>query len=156
LNSVAPKYRINLKRFCLIYLGLFVGLPIAFMLIARVTGFDMGSAAASILPIMMAAMIEGMHFVRTTGEKPRGGAAWRLALIMARMALFLSGAVVVIVMIAVPDLYAFLVHVLSISGLLVIISVYTVLMVVLGRVFFGLGARNELKIQRLNAKDKTK
>jgi hypothetical protein len=135
-------YRIGYLRFAVWFVGLTVGLPIAIWGIAALTGLDLDSTAVAIIPMMIAAMVEGQRFARAENRRPQGREAWRIALHLAGVGLLISVVMGAAVLVFVEPA---VIAMIGPGGLVVSVVLLAALFWVLGRLFLGLGARGYLK-----------
>ncbi|SFC84165.1 ABZJ_00895 family protein [Tropicimonas isoalkanivorans] len=81
---------VRVFRFVLNFIGL-TALVLAISIAADVFfQVELGNAGTSILPLLLAASLEGSHHIRRYGEAPTKGAIWRAALLMTLLATGLS------------------------------------------------------------------
>lgn len=134
-------YRIGYLRFALWFTGLTIGIPVLLNLIRSYADLDLDSSAVSIIPMMIASMLEGTQFARAEQRHPEGKEAWAITLRLTGVALVISlafGAVMIALMPAgLPQIGLAVWAALSVGAALLFWG--------LGRLFFGMGAKNELK-----------
>lgn len=135
-------YRIDRIRFCIWFVSLAVGLPLISMLIARVTGIDLGPAAVIFIPMMLTAMKEGSRFVKVEGRLPTREEARYISLRLAGMGIAISAVLGLILFAVLPGVFALF----GALGWGLALVVTFGLLLLNGRVFFGLGARTEAKV----------
>lgn len=145
-------YTFKPLRFLAWFVGLTIGLPVLIMLIRETTGFDLNSSAVSIIPIFIAAMQEGIAFAKITKTRPETGQAWRLAGVMTLWAVVASVILAVVQWFVFPDFAQALAQLGRESAVLFAgFTVFYLLALFLSaRLFFGLGARNQMKIEQKN------
>ncbi len=134
-------YKIGYFRFSAWFLGLTIGLPLLFMAIAYFSSFDLSSSASTVIPMMIASLQEGTHFARAEHRRPEGREAWGIAVRLTGVAMAITIVLTAILFLIQPELFA----VLGFPGLVIILLVFALLFVVLGRLFLGLGARSHMK-----------
>ena len=138
------EYRFNIPRFATFYLGLSIGLPVLLYLIREYLGFELSSGAISLIPIMLTTLNEGARFVRATGRRPDGREAWKMAGLFALFGVLLSMLLAAVVMVVAPAILGDLSS-LGLRFMAAMVAAMAVVYVLVSRVFFGLGARSEMR-----------
>lgn len=134
-------YKINYNRFTLVFLGMTIGMPILLMLVNALTGLELQNAGSTIIPMMIAAMVEGQGFARTDARRPTNGEAWMISFRLTAVALILSFVLAIVVKLLWPEIIASVP-----SGWWVIVSVaIAVIFVLVARIFLALGAKTALR-----------
>lgn len=141
-------YSLKLSRFLGWFVGLTIGLPILLLLIDWAVGVNLDSSAVSIIPMFIAAMQEGTAFAKAERRRPESKEAWKLAWRMTLLAAAATLILSVVHFFIFPDLGIVLAQMEA--GNFAILAVFVVLlfgfMFLVARFFFGLGARNQMKV----------
>lgn len=137
-------YAINYKRFALVFLGMTIGLPLLLVAIGMLTGIDLNNAGTSIIPIMIASLIEGQHFARADARRPTSAEAWKIALQLTGLAVILSVGLAILSFLIWPDLMGLV----PLSWFGIIALVVALVMFITSRVFFALGAKTQLRAMK--------
>lgn len=140
------EYTFNVLRFSGWFVGVSVVIPIILFLVELLIDVDLGSSGTSIIPILIAAMQEGIHFARSERAAPKGRPAWKISITMALIAFVWSIILAFALWIFEPSAIEFVLQILTPIILIAIFAGIFVLYLLLGRFFFGMGARNELKV----------
>lgn len=140
------EYTFNVLRFSGWFVGVSVVIPIILFLVELLIDVDLGSSGTSIIPILIAAMQEGIHFARSERAAPKGRPAWKISITMALIAFVWSIILAFALWIFEPSAIEFVLQILTPIILIAIFVGIFVLYLLLGRFFFGMGARNELKV----------
>lgn len=142
------RYSVNWSRFVLRYALVLMCISLLLFVVAWFFHYSLRSSAATLVPIMLVAMLEGAEYARAEGAMPKGGWAWRQSILFALVGCGVTMAFAAFFMVAFPGGMGLFLTPKGFASL----SAITVLMIVailLGtRLFFWLGARSELKNQR--------
>ncbi len=144
---------LNLKRFVAYYLGLSIGIPILKAVINRLTGMDLTSSATGIIPIMVAALDQGMQYGTRHETPATNREMWRYAVILGGLGVVMSGLIAGAVVLLMPGLRDLYLTLVGGATLAVATVICLILFPPLARWFFGQGMRNAHKLQ---AKKKAK
>ncbi len=135
------------RRFLIWFVGLAISLPILLTGLQLLVGINLNSSATMIIPMMIAAQIQGAHFAETEGRLPKSGEAWQAARYMSVLGWLISVFLAAILLVINFDAISAL---LTLRGQLiavVLLSLLFGLFLLLGRLFFGLGARQHFKVE---------
>ena len=138
-------YSVNWSRYVLRYALILIGISVILYVAARFLQFNLRSSGATVVPIILVTMLEGVAYARAEGEVPRGRWAWQQSLWFGLVGLGVSMAFAAFYMSAFPGglgLYLTPVGFAALSTVTVLMAVFFILG---ARLFFWMGARNELK-----------
>ncbi|KEO54165.1 ABZJ_00895 family protein [Thioclava pacifica] len=130
------------------FIGLTIGLPLVLMAIEAVTGFDIISSAVSIIPSMIAAHLSGSSFVKRFGRGPEKPESWRFTIIAFGLLVLTTLALTAGFLVVFPDLQSEMAGMMDPGVFAIFAAMMAVILLVLfftTRIFFGLGARTQLK-----------
>ncbi len=116
----------------LIVVAIVIGVQVGF-------GIRLGSAFVPILPAMVAAMVEGSRYAKSTRTPLKS--PWMDALRLSAIALAINFFLVAATLAAAP------MAAVGISGIAILMAVYFVFWFITNRVFLAMGARNEWAAQ---------
>jgi hypothetical protein len=135
----------NIPRYIAVFLGLAIGLPILLDLIATFAGINLSSSATAIIPPMIAAMIEGQYFARRHQRTPDRSDKLAFTKVALVFSLVCTAVLVALTYTLSADFRAYFDDpvFLRIAGIIVV--AFVPIFAIVAYVFFGLGARNELK-----------
>ncbi|MEO3417047.1 ABZJ_00895 family protein [Roseovarius sp. CAU 1744] len=141
-------YKVNWSRFVMRYALIVIGISLVLYLAGRLFHFNLRSSGATVIPIIVVSMLEGAGFARAEGRIPQGIWAWQTSALFGLVGLGVSMAFAAFYMSAFTGgLGVFLTPVGF--GMLSMVTVMMAVFFVLGaRLFFWMGARNELKRKR--------
>ncbi|MEM6307338.1 MAG: ABZJ_00895 family protein [Pseudomonadota bacterium] len=132
---------VNLTRFALWYFGISLGMVLIFIGIEYATGIDAQNAGTSLIPAMLAAMVEGQkHAIATRDPIPK---PWKQGAILAGASVGISAVLAVPLLFITPGIVDALMSYLGfvLAGL---VFVYFILWLVC-RFFLTFGAKNQWK-----------
>ncbi|WP_376875380.1 ABZJ_00895 family protein [Albirhodobacter sp. R86504] len=137
-------------RYALVFLIASFAIPVGLWAIERVTGYAPSATILWILPVLCAGMIEGQKFAAATGRTPTGLEAWGFARVATMLAMAISLALAVpLIIFAGGEIRSSLDAVMGDPELRMIAGAVFVfyMLVIFGmnRLFFGMGAKNEMK-----------
>ena len=135
-------YKIKILRYLLVFVGLTIGIPVLFAVLKSLFGLDLGSGGASIIPVMIAAMVEGQGFAKIEKRRPENKEAWNISLRLAGLGLIPTFIISAIFFAATPSLHVYATNLLFTIGLIAIVGAVFVL---LSRIFFSLGAKGVVR-----------
>lgn len=140
------------------YLFVLVGASLLIALIAylveRYAGHDIQSAGSSFVPMLVAAMLEGQHYAKSAGSAPAKSEMWRGACQMTGIAMLMSIVWGGLIAGMSPD-FRILMGDLPILYWVGAIIIGALVSLLFNRLGFGLGIKNELKVQaRARKQDK--
>lgn len=142
---------VNLVRYGLVFIGSGIAIAIALEALLYLTGIDMNSSATGMLPVMMAAMIEGQKRAQSGADPFTSGEAWRAAIWMT-----LVGAVISFTMVLLLMLLPFWSDVFSSIPFNVWVVIFlgvSVLMLLVNRFFLTMGYKNQRKVMEKKAQE---
>ena len=134
----------NLLRYTAIYIAAAVALAAFGWALGALVGFGLPTGISTVLPPLVAALLEGRAFARHHGEPVPSGRAWAEALKMTVVVAVISIGMLAISLSATPG-YARP----PLSTLTVITSLLLVVTFLVNRYFFSLGAEQELRREAL-------
>ncbi|SIO33086.1 ABZJ_00895 family protein [Vannielia litorea] len=134
--------QISYLRYTGVYVATMLALAALNWALATFASYSLPSGLGTILPPMLAAMLEGQFHARATRAPLAPGEAWRAAGVMTGIAAVIAGLMLVIVAAGTPE-YAQLPTGL-LAGITLALLVATFLV---NRLFLGMGARQELRAQ---------
>ncbi|KEO53241.1 ABZJ_00895 family protein [Thioclava indica] len=149
-----------MKRYYWIYTGWFVGLsiglPIILGAVRYFSGVDLYTSFVSIAPAMFAALVAGMTFAKDRETMPETSESWQFARGSVVIAFVFSILFAVAAFAIFPEMKDELQSLFepTILGVMaVVLAVLFVVIFLLNRFFFAMGAKNILKVeQRKKAK----
>ena len=121
--------------------GVSVALPIFLLVLHQLTGIDLRSSFSSVFPMMVAAAMSGIRYGRETGRRPSNSEAWSISIRLTGLGFALSVALILLLL---PTVGGALPP-LSPAYLAVIVAFMIGIYLVLARVFFALGAKNQVE-----------
>ncbi len=140
-------YTTNWSRFVMRYALIMIGIAVVLFAVRKLLDYNLSSSGATMIPIIITTMLEGTEYAKAEKEMPKGRWAWSqsflfglfgLGVTMGFSAFFLSAMSKDMSILLTPVGFAVF------SGLTVFMAV---LFILGSRLFFGMGARNELKAQ---------
>ncbi|MCO6384977.1 ABZJ_00895 family protein [Oceanicola sp. 502str15] len=133
--------RINLLRYAGVYIAAAVALAALLWALEAFLGVSAPSGLSTALPPMLAALIEGQAYARTTRAPLPGGEAWAGALRMTLVVAAINAVVLLGVLLVMPELRE-----PQLLGIVAVVFVVLLGVVFLAnRFFFGMGAKSQLK-----------
>ena len=135
---------VNPVRYGLVYVATAVGIGVGLEVLLRVTGMDLNSSATSIMPAMVAAMIEGQQRAQSGEAAYTNGEAWRAAGVMTLVALGIAGGFGFLLSFL-PE-WSRIFALLSAGVWLLIVAISGVVSLLVNRFFLTLGFKNKRKI----------
>ena len=147
-------YRIGYWRFSAWFVGLSLAIPAASIALKAATGLELGQFAGSIVPIIIAAMQEGVHFARGTKRVPTGKERLLLARMLTAIAVAWSSVLFFVVFLLARPGAELLIGILGPTVIFGAILVMILVMFFMAWLFVGIGSKNEMKLLAKNiAKD---
>ena len=139
-------YKIGYWRCSAWFLGLSIAIPAASFLVKLVFGIELGQFAGSIIPVMIASMMEGVQFSRGTKRLPSRKERLLIARMLTAISIAWSSVLVFVVILLAPGLGEFVASTLGPALLLGMILVLIAFFFFLSWLFLGMGAKNEMKM----------
>ncbi len=133
--------RISLLRYAGIYIATALGLALLTWVLASFAGVRLPTGLSTALPPMLAALLEGQAFARETREPLLNDEAWSAAFRMTLVVAVINAIILGGVLLFTPELTN--PEVLTIVGVVFLVLLVVVLLV--NRIFLGMGARSQLK-----------
>lgn len=131
-------------RYALTFLLTLVAGVVVVTLLRVTFGVDLASSFLPIIPAMVAATLEGNKYARSTEAPLENRAAWKAAFVMTAIAVAFYAVLAVLLL----SLSAQVQDATVAGGFMAaVMAVYTVVWLIMNRVFLGLGVRNERKVQ---------
>ncbi|MGH1415984.1 MAG: ABZJ_00895 family protein [Pelagimonas sp.] len=137
---------INLIRYTVIYVLAITGLMAISFALQVFTNIEMPTGVSTVLPVMMAAMLEGQRYARETKQPIEPNDAWKAALAATGVVIVVSILLVAVFFVFVPG-FAGLFAALGSVGLLIVLTISLVIVLLANRFALTMGAKNELKAQ---------
>jgi uncharacterized membrane protein len=154
---------INLKRYALTYFAVSVAIAIALVLLENLLGWSISRAGGSMVPTLVAAMIEGQKRAEAGADPLSAGQAWRQAgrltlvaflvqLAFMFLALMAAGFyVAVLVGVGIAELWSEVPDMLETAAqgsaiFFAIGAFYMAMIFVVNRIFLAIGYRNQRKV----------
>lgn len=134
----------NLKRFSIVYVVTALALIAIVSAVQAVLGFRIANGGMSIIPAIVAGMIEGQRYARAHRALPEGADMWRFAKAAALVILGLSLVFAVVFSLIMPDLRQMMSDPVGASVLFAGSLLQAALGLVLVRFFVGMGAKSQL------------
>ncbi len=139
------RYTTNWSRFVMRYALIVIGISLVLYVAGRFFHFNLRSSGATVVPIILTSMLEGVAFARAEGGMPKGGWAWQRSALFGVVGLGVTMAFAAFYLTAFSGGLGLFLAPVGFAAL----STMTVLMAVFfiggARLFFWMGARNELK-----------
>ncbi|QDC11073.1 hypothetical protein FHY55_18350 [Oceanicola sp. D3] len=133
--------RVNLMRYAGVYIAAAVGLAVLIWIADAAFGLRLPTGLSTALPPMLAALLEGQAFARAYRELAPNGEAWSIALRMTLVVAVINAVILLGMLLFTPQLAdpeAF--------GIIAVVFVVLLgLVLVVNRVFFGMGVKSQLK-----------
>lgn len=135
-------------RYAIFFLATAIGVGVLVSMLNASTDSTLGSSAQLMVPAMVAALIEGRHQARLHRARPAAALAWRFAWLATAVAVLLN---VVLAYLAGPILPEF--AKLAVAPVLsqqfgILLGLYAGGYLICNRLFFGIGAGNQLSLMR--------
>ncbi len=134
---------VNLKRFGFVFVATAVGLMVLTILVDLLFGFDIQNAGMSLIPMMIASMLEGQKYAQTSREPI--DAPWKHAVMMAAIGTLLNILILAVMAAIFPDIRDLFANLFGIVS--AVIVVVFVLFILVGRFFLTFGAKQIWKAQ---------
>ncbi len=137
----------NLKRYALNFIATSVALFAVNFALLTFANVDIANAGMGLIPIFLAAMLEGQRYAREHGDAPESSAMWQFSkqaamVVVALNMVFIAGASFVV-----PEIQFLMTQSWGPGVLLCIVLVIGLLSFLLTRQFLGMGARTTLKAE---------
>lgn len=143
----------DLKRYTLNFLATAFALVLVNYALLTLANLDIVNAGMGLIPIFLAAMLEGQRYAREHGDLPESRAMWQFSKQAAMVVVALNMVFVAALSFALPELQYLMSQSWGPGVLLGIILVVGAISVLMNRQFVGMGARTTLKA---DAKKRTK
>ena len=140
-------YKVNWSRFVLRYALILIGISLVLYLAGRLFHFNLRSSGATVVPIIVVSMLEGAGYAKAEGDMPRGSWAWQTSALFGLVGLGVSMAFAAFYMSAFPRGLGHFLTPVGFGALSTITVLMAAFFVLGARLFFWMGARNELKRQ---------
>ncbi len=134
----------NLKRFTLVYVATSLALIAIVSAVQAFMGFRIANGGMSIIPAIVAAMMEGQRYAGAHRALPEGADMWRFAKAAALVILGLSLVFVVLFSLIMPQIRQMMSDPVGASVLFAGSLLQAALGLVLVRFFIGMGAKSQL------------
>lgn len=134
----------NIRRYIIVFLGVSVGLWFLSLLVLQIFDFDISNGGMVLLPPLVASMIEGNKFARSTGRMPETGEMWRFARTAAMVVLAITMIFTVVMTFVIPDLRALMGQRMGAGILMGAVLIQAVVALLVTRFFLGFGAKSGL------------
>ncbi|MEX5579256.1 ABZJ_00895 family protein [Pseudophaeobacter sp. A-200-2] len=134
----------NLKRFTLVYVATALGVIAVVYAVQVLLGHNIANGGMSIIPAIVAAMVEGQRYAKAERAVPESAVLWRFAKAAALMILGLSLIFVVLLSLIMPPLRQMMSDPVGASVLFGGALLQAALGLVLVRFFSGMGAKSQL------------
>lgn len=135
----------NLNRFLLTYGLACLGIGALVLVAQAVFALDLANAGTSVVPVMLAAMLEGQRFVRDHGEMPSTIVMWRFARRAAFYVVVIGAALTFGLSFILPELSWLRTHNWGLVAIVIILLVTYLLSLMIIRQFLGMGAKIVMK-----------
>ncbi|WP_299847080.1 ABZJ_00895 family protein [uncultured Roseovarius sp.] len=140
-------YSVKWSRFVMRYALILIGISLLLYLAGKFFNFNLRSSGATVVPIILVTMLEGVDFAKAQGETPKGSWAWQQSALFGFVGLGITMAFAAFFMSAFPGGLGQFLTPVGFAALSTITVIMAVFFVVGARLFFWMGARNELKRQ---------
>lgn len=134
----------NLRRFTIVYAASALALIAVVSTVQIFLGFRIANGGMSIIPGIVAAMIEGQRYARESRALPEAAAMWRFARAAALVILGVSLILIVGLSLIMPQLRQMMSDPMGASVLFAGSLLQAALGLVLVRFFVGMGAKSQL------------
>ncbi len=135
----------NLSRFLQTYGLACLGICALVLVVQVAFELDFANAGTSVVPVMLAAMLEGQRFVRTQGEMPSPALMWRFARRAALYVVAIGAVLTFGLSFVLPELSWLLTHGWGLVAIVIILLVTYLLSLMIIRQFLGMGAKIVMK-----------
>lgn len=129
------------------YLIVLVCVAVVIYAVRVLFGHNLNSSGATVVPIIMASMLEGRDFARAEGRTPSGMWAWQKSLMFGLIGIAISMGAAAFFMGAMGGSLGALLTPAGFTVLSIMTGVMAVIFVLGARLFFYMGARSEVKVQ---------
>ena len=140
-------YSVRWSRFVRRYALIVIGIALVLYLAGRFFNFDLRSSGATVVPIVMACMLEGVDFAKSERDVPRGNWAWQQSLFFGLIGAAVSMAFAAFFMSAFQGGLGYYLAPVGFESLSSVTALMVVFFIVGARLFFWMGARSEMKRQ---------
>ncbi len=137
---------INLTRYTVIYVLAIAILMAISIALETFTSIEMPTGVSTVLPVMMAAMLEGQRHARETKQPLESSDAWKSALAATGIVIVVSILLVAAFFVLVPG-FAGLFAALGSVALVILVAISLIVVLLTNRFALTMGAKNELKAQ---------
>lgn len=138
-------YKVNWSRFVMRYALIVIGISLVLYVAGRYFNFNLRSSGATVIPIIVVSTLEGAAFARAEGTLPKGSWAWQISALFGLVGLGISMAFAAFFMSAFPGGLGYFLSPVGFAALSTITVLMGVFFILGARLFFWMGARNELK-----------
>lgn len=138
-------YKVNWSRFVIRYALIVIGISLTLYLAGRYFNFNLRSSGATVIPLVVAVILEGADYARAERDLPKGNWAWQISALFGLVGMGISMAFAAFFMSAFPGGLGHYLTPVGFAALSTVTVLMGVLFVLGARLFFWLGARNELK-----------
>ena len=135
----------NLLRFTIVCVGIFIALPIAAALLNSFLGIDISSSAFGVIPPMIAALVEGQYMARTQERLPEMNEKLRLTVFGTLLVIALNTLVMALATQFFPGFAAAVGTGIGAGIAIGMFAFFAAVSAASIFFFFGFGAKNELK-----------
>ncbi|MBT8153380.1 ABZJ_00895 family protein [Epibacterium ulvae] len=137
----------DLKRYALNFILTALALMVVNYALLTFADVDIGNAGMGLIPIFLAAMLEGQRYAREHGDVPESRAMWQFSKQAAMVVVAINMVLVAALSFVLPDLRYLMTQSWGPGVLLCVILVVGVISFLLTRQFLGMGARTTLKAE---------
>jgi hypothetical protein len=130
-------------RYSLVYLLIVVGLVAVGFALRLALDVSLSPGLSTLLPPMLASLVEGQNFAMKEGSRPPKSKMWRAALGMTACVVVLNLVFTGVIVLVQPDVLSALARFGELLALLAVFFLGLVLLI--NRFFYGLGVRSYLK-----------
>ena len=138
-------YRTDWTAYIRRYLIVLVGVSLLIWAVRAGIGHNLNSSGATVVPVILASMLEGRDFARAEGRVPSGSWAWQQAMWFGLIGVAISMGAAAFFMGAMGGSLGYLLTPVGFASLSMMTGLMTIIFILGARLFFFMGARSELK-----------
>ena len=141
-------YKTDWTIFIRRYLIAVIGVSLLILGAQQLFDHNLNSSGATVVPIILASMLEGRDFARSEGRAPSGGWAWQQSLAFGLIGVAVSMGISAFFMGAVGGSLGELLTPIGFASFTMVTGLMTIIFILGARLFFHMGAHSELKMRK--------
>lgn len=142
---------VSLPRYALVYIGTAIGISLFLEALVRFVGIDVSSGGTSVIPAILAAMVEGQKRAAAGAELYTSSEAWTAAFLMTLVAMAI--AVAAMFGLSFIAAWAELLAIISPEAWIFILGFAGLVTLGCNRFFLTMGYRNQRKVMEKKAQE---